>query len=270
MLKHKSISTTQFPELNYRIAGEGPALMLIHGFPATGELWSDVWEPLSKDYKVIMPDLPGSGDSKRAKDELTMELMAEAMQLVLATEGIKQAVIAGHSMGGYTAIAFAEMYPEMMKGLVMVHSLATDDYDEKKENRRKSISLIEKGGKEAFVKQMIPALFSESFKQKHPEVVKNHIDKGLEQDAESLIAFYNAMINRPNRLHVLAGAGFAVQWIIGQEDNIASPAKVLQQTTLASVNFVTVYDDCAHMCMIEQPAKIIDDMSAFCRYCYVN
>src|SRR5690606_25097329 len=115
-------------------------------------------------------------------------------------------VMVGHSMGGYIALAFAEKYPKVLKGLSLVHSTATADTEEKKETRRKSIALIEKGGKDAFVKGMIPNLFSNHFKGAHPEIIQKQIEQGQKLKAESMVGFYTAMINRPDRRNVLTEA----------------------------------------------------------------
>ncbi len=266
----KNIQHNKFPNIQYRVVGDGDALVLLHGFPETGELWKEVWGDLSKNFRVIIPDLPGSGGSSRCTVPLTMELIAESVKLVLDAEHIDNVVMTGHSMGGYAALAFVEMYLGMVKGLAMVHSMANADTEEKKETRRKSIALIQNGGKEPFIRQMIPALFSEWYKKNHADELKARIDKALLQNADSLCDFYNAMINRPDRVGLLTGAAFPVQWIIGKEDTIAPADKVLQQTTLANVNFVEVYADCAHMGMIEQPKKLIDDLAGFVQYCYSN
>jgi len=76
------------------------------------------------------------------------------------------------------------------------------------------------------------------------------------------------MINRPDRQKLLPDMNFPVQWIIGREDKIAGADKVLQQTKLANVNFVSMYNDCSHMSMLEQPAELIKDLASFGQYCY--
>lgn len=266
-MQAKYIQSPLFPNLHYRVMGHGPAIVLLHGFPETGKLWSKVWDELAMDFTLIIPDMPGSGESSRCTESLTMELMADAVAWIMDVEHINDAIIAGHSMGGYVAMAFAEKYPLRLKGLVMVHSIASADPEEKKEQRRKSISLILKGGKQAFVRQMIPNLFSKTYKKNNFDELRLHTEDALQQSAESLADFYNAMIMRPDRVKVLADAVFPVLWLIGREDAIATSAKVLQQSTLANVNFVSVYDDCAHMGMIEQPVKLQQDIAAFAGYC---
>jgi pimeloyl-ACP methyl ester carboxylesterase len=83
-----------------------------------------------------------------------------------------------------------------------------------------------------------------------------------------MIAFYNAMINRPDRTSTLKQARFPVQWIIGKEDSAVPPEVVLPQTRLAAVNYVSLYGNTGHMSMLEQTGKLNNDLKQFIHYCY--
>jgi pimeloyl-ACP methyl ester carboxylesterase len=223
---------------------------------------------LGRDFTLIVPDIPGSGESTLASAQVNMDELAQGVLQIIDNELISEIVVVGHSMGGYVALALADLLGQRLKGLSLVHSTAAADSEEKKETRRKSIQLIQKGAKETFIKQMIPALFSEGFKQLHPDILEDEIARGLKMDAESMVAFYNAMINRLDRTATLNNIGVPVQWIIGKEDSLIPADKVLPQTRLADVNFVMVYADCGHMSMLEQPKKLTRDLEQFGRYCH--
>lgn len=268
-MEHKQISTDKFSNISYRVGGNGPAIVLLHGFPLDHTLWNDITGLLTEKHTVITPDLPGAGQSSLpADEELSMENMAEAIKDILDAEGVNTAIIAGHSMGGYVSVAFAELFPEKLAGLAFVHSMATADSEEKKEQRRKSIELFNKGGKEPFIRQMVPGLFSERSKQRLSEDIKRCTEVALKTATGSLSAFYNAMINRPGRTSKLYSKDFPVLWIIGENDKIAAPENLMQQTTLTNVNFVYVYENCGHMSMIEFPDLLAKHMLNFIKYCY--
>ncbi|MCB0698444.1 MAG: alpha/beta hydrolase [Chitinophagales bacterium] len=265
-METKNIRTSRFENIQYTVSGEGYAVVLIHGFPLDGTIWNEVVDKLSKKYKVIVPDMPGSGGSISRETDLTVEDMAESVRSVLDNEGVSSAVLAGHSMGGYVALAFADLYPSMLKGLVMLHSSAQADSEEKKAQRRKVIELIEKGGKEPFVKQMVPNLFSGSDGKK--SYLEGTLETALRTPPGSLVAFYNAMINRPDRTGKLSNNDLAVAWVIGEDDSIIPKSSLIQQTTLTNVNFVYVYKNCGHMSMMEQPDMLMKDLDEFLIYCY--
>src|SRR4051812_32476186 len=122
--------------LSYQALGKGPAVVLIHGFCEDQSIWSDYIQKLSRDYHVIVPDLPGFGKSSPEFGEaVTMEYYArrvhEVLEIVLQAE--ERVTFIGHSLGGYVALAFAELYPERINGMGLFHSTAFADNEEKKQ-----------------------------------------------------------------------------------------------------------------------------------------
>jgi len=261
------IKTSVSSHLFYRKMGVGPAIVLLHGFPESGTLWQNIWHELCASFTLIIPDFPGSGNSV-LDEETSIADMATCVKNILDAEQIDKAVIAGHSMGGYVAFAFAGLYPDKLAGLSLVHSTAVADDDEKKNTRRKAIELIRKGAKEAFITQMVPNLFSYDFKQSNSLAVKQQVDEALKMNDASLINFYEAMIGRTDHTFVLEKAGYPVQWIIGMDDNVIYYKKILEQCNKSNINFVSFYRNCGHMSMIETPQKLANDLKEFAVYCY--
>lgn len=254
-------------QMYYRKTGSGPALVLLHGFPDSGAIWHHVAAQLSATYTVLVPDLPGSGYSPLPHPMLLPE-MATHLSLMLHNEGFERAVLAGHSMGGYTALAFAAQYPHMVCGLSLIHSTATGDDPEKIATRIKAMELIRNGGKEIFVKQMTANLFADSFRVAHPHVVKHKTDTGMELSTEGMLNFYEAILARPDHTATIAAASYPVQWIIGEKDNIINFTKNLSECHKCTINFVTLYTDCGHISTLERTAELITDVKKFCDYCY--
>jgi len=267
-MQNITINTDRFPKLHYRKTGNGPAVVLVHGFPEDGSLWEHIYPALAGRYTVLIPDIPGSGESLLSDETVTIEELAASVEAVLSNENISEAVMVGHSMGGYITLAFAERHKAWLKGISLVHSTATADTDEKKKTRQKAIELIRKGGKEPFVKGMVPNLFSDSFKELHQDIIEKQVERGMKLEDSSMIAFYNAMINRPDRTSILKNASIPVQWIIGKEDSVVPVNSALQQARMARVNFVSLYSHCGHMSMLEQPEKLANDLKDFISYCF--
>ncbi len=269
-MESKFTSTSLFPQLHYLKAGTGAPIMLIHGFPESGKLWKQVGEKLSENYTVLIPDIPGSGQSKLVGENINMGEMAQAMHAVLINEKIEKAIVAGHSMGGYVALAFAAQFPEMMAGLALVHSTAFADDDAKKEKRKKSIALIRKGGRDAFVKGMIPNLFSPASKKQHPEWIEQQIERGKELNAGAMIAYYDAMIDRRDRTNVLKEADYPVLFIAGNDDNVIPLEAIQKQKTLPKDAQLEILSDCGHLSMIEQPEALLNALKNFAESCRFN
>ena len=249
----------------YEKVGQGFPVIMLHGFPNDHTTWNSISPQLSKRYQLIMPDLPGAGQSDFLSDEMTVEDMAFEVNKVFEKEKIEKAIIVGHSMGGYTALNFAKHFPEKVVSLSLVHSSAYDDNEEKKQNRAKGIALIRKGDleKKAFLKGMAYNLAGTLYKQEHPEFQETIVNNGLSITTEALISFYKAIQNRHNRTDVLSKATFPVQWIIGTEDKASTMEDMLAQSHIAKINDVVVYEDCGHMSMFESPEKLISDLIRF-------
>ena len=264
--KH-TITTKPFPGLTYSVQGQGTAIMLLHGFPSSGSLWDKIVPGLAQSHTVIVPDIPGTGDSPLDGEEVSLEELAAIVPAILNDAGFDRCTLAGHSMGGYISLAVAELYPEKLNGVSLVHSTAVADDEAKKDKRRKSVALIRKGGKPEFIRGMIPALFSEAFKKANPEALRERIAEGQKLPDASIIAFYNAMIARPDRMNILQNATFPFQWILGKEDGLIMWQSCLQQSSVPDVSFVVLYGDCGHMSMIEQPEKLQNALLKFAAYC---
>lgn len=251
--------------LHYNKTGSGDPVLLVHGFPNDGSSWDKLLPLLSSNYQYIVPDLPGAGKSA-ALPELSLEKMAGSILDVLEKEGIDKAILVGHSMGGYTIMEAAQHFPERIKGIALVHSLASADTEEKRAIRERSIKLLQSGGsgKSVFLKAMAENLFAEAFKEKYPRAVDEVANKGMALSADSLSAFYKAIMLRSDKKDWLSqNTGIPIQWIIGDEDKATPMDEALAQCHLSGVNDVRLYRGVGHMSMMEAPERLARDLNEF-------
>ncbi|MBI4897440.1 MAG: alpha/beta fold hydrolase [Actinobacteria bacterium] len=106
----------------YRIAGSGPAIMLVHGIAGTGATWEDVMERLAGDFTLIAPDLPGHGDSDKPVGDYSLGSLASMLRDLMVTIGVEQATMVGHSLGGGVVMQFVYQFPQRCDRLVLVSS----------------------------------------------------------------------------------------------------------------------------------------------------
>jgi len=240
--------------LSYSVYGDGVPVMLVHGFGEDGSIWENQISELTSKFKLIVPDLPGSGDSERL-DQGTMEIYAEALNDIASQEYLQSFVLIGHSMGGYIALAYAEQYAAKLDGLGLFHSSAYADDEEKKETRRKGIRFIREHGSEKFLEQATPGLFSEKTKSLKPELVREIIRRYANFNPESLVQYYEAMILRPDRTKLLKESRIPVLFILGTEDNAIPLNKGLEQTHLADICYIHICKNSGHMGMLEESSE---------------
>ena len=124
----------KIPQLHYVTRGQGTALMLVHGFPLNHTIWNETAALLEDEARVILPDLPGHGQSP-VVEPVSMELMADGLAAILDALGIEKVVLAGQSMGGYVCLAFARRHPQRLAGLGLVCTQAAADSPEKRQAR---------------------------------------------------------------------------------------------------------------------------------------
>jgi pimeloyl-ACP methyl ester carboxylesterase len=105
---------------NFYSAGKGPALVLIHGYAETAQMWFPLMEKWKTKYTIIAPDLKGIGNSAIGKSGYDKKTVATEIKMILDRIKIKKAAIVGHDIGLMVAYAFAAQYPQMTKKLVVM------------------------------------------------------------------------------------------------------------------------------------------------------
>ena len=131
-------------ELHYEIQGTGLPVILIHGYPLSQKIWAPQVEALRAEFCVITPDVRGHGESAATRGIYTMDILADDILTLMQHLQCGPAVLAGHSMGGYIALAFWRKYPEWMKGLVLVSTRAAADSVEGRAGREALAQAVEK------------------------------------------------------------------------------------------------------------------------------
>lgn len=241
--------------ISYSIYGTGRPILLVHGFAEDSEIWKNQVNHLSENYRLIVPDLAGSGKSDFIPEIFTMDDHAEMLEHLLRQEKIPSVTIIGHSMGGYIALAFAEKYPTLVKALGLFHSSSAADTEEKKESRRKAIQFIKQNGSKKFLQQTTGNLLSPDSKQKTPGIVQELVDQYSNFNPNSLVHYYEAMIQRPDRSEVLRKIAKPVLIIAGEHDQ-AIPVKLSQeQSFLPELCYFHSLKNSGHLGMLEQPSE---------------
>ncbi len=238
--------------LHYRISGKGKYLMLIHGFGEDWRVWKYQIEELSKHYTLILPDIFGSGESDILEYEnVTIDLYAEGLKEIILAEKINQFSIFGHSMGGYIALAYLAYFPEDVSSIGLIHSTAYADNENKVEQRNKSIQFIHEFGSLAFLKTTVPNLFS-GYKSNKSNI-NAFLQMGINISKNTLIQYYNAIKNRPERIDLLKKATIPVLFISGMEDKLVYYKDNISQSILPSISEIKLLTNTAHIGFYENP-----------------
>ena len=245
--------TFQGKDLHYRISGTGKRLMLVHGFGEDGRVFDSLARQLPADLCVIIPDLPGSGQSPLLA-EGSMEVYAASLREIAVNEWGPNPTFTmiGHSMGGYITMAYADVYPNDLVSFGLFHSSPFADSAEKKATRKKNIEFIQTHGAAAFLDTVVPNMFAADTKNHHPQKVEilREIAHGV--SAEALIQYTRAMMQRPNREEVLKKTQKPALLIGGLEDTVIEPGTFFEICTLSQIAVIHLLKKSGHSGMLEQ------------------
>jgi pimeloyl-ACP methyl ester carboxylesterase len=239
-------------KLSYFVVGTGPAVVLIHGFGEDAMIWKEQLGALQS-CKLIIPDLPGSGNSPMI-DDMSIESLARCINIIIEEENEESAILIGHSMGGYITLSFIEQFSNKVIGFGLFHSTAYADNEEKKATRKKAIEFINEHGGFAFLKTSIPDLYSEETKKSNQKLVEQHIHEAKRFDSAALIAYYKSMMKRPDRTQVLKTTKLPVLFILGQHDKAVPLKDGLEQCHMPQLSYIHILEHSGHMGMVEESA----------------
>ncbi|QGQ93450.1 alpha/beta fold hydrolase [Paenibacillus psychroresistens] len=247
--------------LAYEDQGSGEPLVLLHGLCGSSDYWDKILPQLSKQYRVIAPDLRGHGQSGISDEPYPMELMAHDIAELLEKLHIPQAILIGHSLGGYVTLAFAEQYPEKLHAFSLVHSSGFADDEKGKANRDNGIAGISENGIESFIAGLNPKLFAPEHLETMKPTVEHIRQIGVATNPKGAMNVLVGMRDRVDRNQIIADAQVPVLLIAGEADQIiplekafAEHGEHITQVTIANAG---------HMSMQEQPAALLEQILTF-------
>lgn len=247
--------------------GKGRTVVLLHGFLGSHKIWESTIKDLSKTYRVIALDLPGHGQTACFGYAHSMELMANCVKAVLDKLKIKKTVLIGHSMGGYVALAFADLFPDHLNGLCLYHSTAYADSKEKKADRLRAITAV-KANRNLFTRNTIKNLFAaKNLKYLKKEIsFANEIAKKTSK--EGIAAALHGMRDRTARDIILNLVKYPVMMVIGEHDNVLPHEQLLEQAKKLKNGTVLYLEHDGHFGFLESPRDSNKKLRKFLRLCY--
>lgn len=256
------MKTTYFKNtaICYTDQGKGTAVVLLHGFLENQSMWNAILPELIKKNRIITIDLLGHGATECLGYVHSMEDQADVVHHVLNELKIRKSVFIGHSMGGYVALAFAELYPDTVKGIVLVNSTSRADSDERKRNRDRAIVAV-KQDYSAFIRMSIANLFSENNRERLADRIEEVKLEALKTPLQGIVAALEGMKIRKDREVMLHFAPYPIQLILGKKDGVLLYEETRDQILDTHVQLTTFED--GHMSHIENQAELLVVLSGF-------
>ncbi|MES2410837.1 MAG: alpha/beta hydrolase [Bacteroidota bacterium] len=240
-------------KISYTDEGKGTAVVLLHGFLENKTMWDKYVSLLVKNYRVITIDLLGHGETDCLGYVHVMEDQADMVYAILISLRIRKVVLVGHSLGGYVGLAFAEIYPEYVKGLFLLNSTSRADSPERKTNRDRAIKAV-KQNYTNFVRMSIANLFSEDNRERLAKEIEKVKLQALKTPLQGIVASLEGMKIRKDREVLLHFAQYPIQLVLGKKDGVLNYEENIDQIEGTNVELTTFPD--GHMSHIENEAEL--------------
>jgi 3-oxoadipate enol-lactonase len=243
--------------------GARPRVALIHSLALDQSFWGSVVPLLTPHTDVLTYDCRGHGQSSKIGMTYTLELFANDLASLLDHVSWPRAVIAGCSMGGCVAQAFAGVYPHRAQALAVMDSTAWYGPSAPKDWRERAATAATKG-LSALIAFQATRWVSDGFREQHPDVIRKHMDVFLANDVDCYRATCE-MLGDADLRHYQAAMRLPVSVIVGEED-YATPVAMSEQIHRALPNStLSVLPNVRHLTPIECPDVIAEKILALAK-----
>jgi pimeloyl-ACP methyl ester carboxylesterase len=247
-------------EIDVREAGSGPSLVLLHGYPLDGAMWSGVARALGVRFRVFKPDLPGRGENPApAPDRLEghADFLASLLAQLPPPVGL-----AGFSMGGYVSLTLLRANPSAVRALALVDTRAEADDEEGKRKRDEAIATVRSAGVAKIAEGMVPRLLAET-SLSNRDLVDRLRRIILRQKPETVEADLTAMRERRDSTDLLPAIGIPTLVIVGEHDVLTPPPFSEKLAAAIPGAKLTRISGAGHLTPMERPGAVAAALGDF-------
>ena len=262
--------------VKYRIGGEGPLVLLIHGMAGSASTWKQVMPALSERFTVLAPDLLGHGDSEKSKGDYSLGAMASTLRDLIVALGYKRATVVGQSYGGGIALQFAYQYPERCERLVLVNAGGLGS------EVNPVLRLLTMPGSAAIllvatappVRRIVEMIGRIALRKKLdtatviPELWRSYTSLGNVEARRAFLRTLRAVIDRRgqavsahDKLHLAAGMPTLIIW--GEEDGIIPVEHAHAAHALIRGSWLEIIEGVGHYPHCEAPDRFVTALTEF-------
>jgi pimeloyl-ACP methyl ester carboxylesterase len=231
-----------------------PVIVLLHGYLESIEVWEDFTKLLKPHLRVIAIDLPGHGISETRGEVHTMEFLADTVHAVLEELGVEKCFVCGHSMGGYAALELLRKYPETLGGIVLFHSVAMADSDEKRENRHREIAVVE-AGKKDLLATTVAKSFAPDNRKRFAARIEELADQVYLTEEAGVLALLRGMEQRRDNNDTLSQSTVPQLFIYGLHDEYIPVPLAEEMVRLHPRAGILWLEKSGHIGFVEEPKK---------------
>jgi 3-oxoadipate enol-lactonase len=262
---HTQRLTVNGVSLAVDVRGEGPAILLVHGYPFDRTIWQDQIESLGG-YRRIAPDLRGMGRSDAPDLGYGMGTYADDLAVLLDSLGISEVVLCGHSMGGYVIFEFLRRWRARVRAVILVDTTAEADGAEIRRAREVAAAMARESGAAAVGEALLPKLIAAATAARAPEVVEQLRRTMAATPVAGMIGALAAMRERHDSTGLLPTlAGLPTLVIVGADDVVTPPETARRMVAAIPGARLVVVPGAGHVPPVERPAETTSAILEFLR-----
>lgn len=250
-------------EVCFEAYGEGPAVVFLHAFPLSASMWDAQCEALAPAHRVVRFDARGFGGSPPGGLAFTMDRIADDAAALLERLGVERAVVAGCSMGGYAALAFARRHARRLAGLVLLDTKAGPDTEEARAGRRALAERVLADGAPAAAEAFLPRLLGETTQRSRPLVVERVREAILAARPRAVADALHGLAAREDSRPGLGLVRVPTLVVVGEEDVLTPPCEAEALAGgIPGARLVRV-PGAGHLASLEDPRAVNAALRAF-------
>lgn len=244
------------------VRGDGPPLVLVHGFPLDRTIWRHQVATLSG-WRRVAPDLRGFGFSDAPESGYSLCTYADDLALLLDRLKAPRAVFAGLSMGGYILFEMMRRHRERVAGLILCDTKAEADSAEARKGRDEMIVLARERGADAVADRMVSRVLGRTTQRTQPQLVSQVRDIMTRSTVAGIVGALEAIRDRPDSRELLPTVEVPVLVIVGEEDELTPPSAARAMMEAIPSAAMTVIPGAGHLSPLEAPTAVSRVMAEF-------
>jgi pimeloyl-ACP methyl ester carboxylesterase len=249
--------------LAFEDVGDGPAIVLVHGFPLDRSMWQHQMAALNG-YRRVALDLRGMGESEAPSGGYSMAGYAADVRMVVERLVLDRVVLCGLSMGGYVVFECLRLFPERIAGVVLMDTRAEADDEAGVQARDAMIEQVRSAGADAVASAMLPKLLGSTTTRERPEMEAQVHRMILGTPVPGMIGALEAMKVRADSRPMLPQLGrWPVLIVCGEEDVITPPDLSRAMANAIPGSKLEVVPRAGHLAPMEQPEVVTPMLHQF-------
>lgn len=244
------------------VRGDGPTLLLVHGFPLDRSLWAHQVATLAG-WRRVAPDLRGLGATAAPDDDYSIAAYADDLIGLLDRLRVSKAVVAGLSMGGYVALEMVRRYRNRVAGLILCDTRADADGAEGRASRDAMIALAQQEGVGVVAERLLPRVLGRTTQLTQPHLVEQVREMMSRAPVDGVVGALRAMKGRADSTSLLPLIDVPTLVVVGQEDELTPPAIAKAMTDAIPSAAMTVIAGAGHLSPLEAPTAVSRVLAEF-------